>query len=25
MESLAEAILDFESIADLELWFSKKK
>ena len=25
LESLAEAILDFESIADLELWFSKKK
>lgn len=25
LESLAEAILDFESVADLELWFSKKK
>ena len=25
LESLAEAILDFQSIADLELWFSKKK
>jgi predicted transposase YdaD len=25
LESLAEAILDFESIADLEVWFSKKK
>jgi predicted transposase YdaD len=25
LESLAEAILDFQSLADLELWFSKKK
>jgi predicted transposase/invertase (TIGR01784 family) len=25
LESLAEAILDFESVVDLELWFSKKK
>jgi predicted transposase/invertase (TIGR01784 family) len=25
LESLAEAILDFESVADLEIWFSKKK
>jgi len=25
LESLAEAILDFESVADLELWFNKKK
>ncbi len=25
LESLAEAILDFESVADLEVWFSKKK
>jgi predicted transposase/invertase (TIGR01784 family) len=25
LESLAEAILDFESVSDLELWFSKKK
>jgi len=25
LESLAEAILDFENVADLELWFSKKK
>ena len=25
LESLAEAILDFQNLADLELWFSKKK
>ena len=25
LESLAEAILDFESVVDLEVWFSKKK
>ena len=25
LESLAEAILDFESVADLELWLNKKK
>ena len=25
LESLAEAILDFQSLTDLELWFSKKK
>ncbi|OYQ64026.1 hypothetical protein B9G53_13830 [Pseudanabaena sp. SR411] len=25
LESLAEAILDFHSLANLELWFSKKK
>jgi predicted transposase YdaD len=25
LESLAEAILDFENVADLEVWFSKKK
>jgi len=24
LESLAEAILDFESLADLELWFNNK-
>jgi predicted transposase YdaD len=25
LESLAEAILDFQNVTDLELWFNKKK